>query len=282
MKDWGKIEKGTLNILHWMRAINRIPKDWIKEIKNWIMENEESEKIRKENNDKIFIRTRKGYIEAANMTQKIIRQNLIDRLKREESRYRDDLAIQYGTTAMEWERIDKRVLTHSIAARSRSFMYRFNNGLTYNNKDFNRFGYKETDECSFCKEEKQSSKHLFVECKETRKYWEKLNNSIKGKPINEREIFLGNNDGEDWIKETAKNSLISFALQFIYKCNYKGINLSIVGLWENIKYIRKIEEEIAGKRNKIICHITKWESIDNLMKSAFLISGENPEKEEEP
>ncbi len=173
------------------------------------------------------------------MTQRIMKTNIVDKLEREEPKHKDDLAIKFGTTAMEWRKIDKRVMTHSIASKNRSFMYRFNNGLTYNNKDFFRFGYKESDACSFCKEPKQTSRHLFWECKEIKSFWGKINLRLKKGTITEREIFLGENDNENKLEEWAKNNIISLANQFIYKCNYKEKTPS----WENSSIQQKTRRE---------------------------------------
>ena len=157
-------------------------------------------------------------------------------------------------------------------------MFRFSNGITYNNKDFKRFGYKETDECSFCKEEAQTSKHLFWECPESRKLWEGINNNLKEKGIGEREVFLGENEDEDRNRRTAKNSLLAFTLQYIYKSNYKTEKLSTVGLMESIKYIRRVEKEIAERRNNVLTHLIKWENIEDLFKDdCIIISERNPD-----
>ena len=159
-------------------------------------------------------------------------------------------------------------------------MYRFNNGLTYNNSDFNRFGYKDNDKCSFCKEEKQTSRHLFWECRETRGFWNKINNNLTEGNIRKREVFLGENEGQDAIKEMAKNNIIAMALQYIYTTNYKEGKLTTGGMWEKLKWLERVEKEIAGKNNKILRHMTKWESIDNMLKvDCFLISESNPDRE---
>ncbi len=159
-----EIEHSDINILLWARAINRIPKEWTSEIQKWKRVEEREEEETERGRSIIKIRTRKGIISAEQITQRIIKENIVDQLKREETKYRDNLSIEFGTTAMEWKKVDRRVMTHSISTKNRSFMYRFNNGITYNNTDFHRFGYKESDKCSFCKQEKQSSKHLFWEC----------------------------------------------------------------------------------------------------------------------
>ncbi len=276
--EGGKNGDIKINSLHWIRATSRIPKDWIKEIRRWIKETERAGEIRRENANRIIIRTKKGSLEATKMTQRAIKQNIVDQLAREETKYRDRLAIEYGTVATEWEEIDRRTLGHSISSRSRSFMYRFSNGLTYNNKDFKRFGYKESDECSFCKEGAQTNKHLFWECQETRKLWEELNKKLEEKTIGEREVFLGDNEEEDRGRKAARNSIIAFTLQYIYKNNYKKEKITIEGLKESIKYIKKIEKEIADRKKNVITHLIKWENIEELFKEKFItISERNPD-----
>ena len=205
----------------------------------------------------------------------------MDKLKREETKYRDNLAIEFGTTALEWKKIDSRTMSHSIATKNRSFMYRFNNGITYNNTDFHRFGYKESDKCSFCKQEKQTNRHLFWECSIIRKFWEDINKRLVDKKIRKKEVFLGENEEEDKIKERAINNIIAAALQYIYTANYKASEVNTRGLWEKLKYTEKIEREIAEQRNNIINHLTKWESIEEMIKDdCFIISDNNPDPED--
>ena len=49
-----------------------------------------------------------------------------------------------------------------------------------------------------------------------------------------------------------------------------------------MKYIKKIEEEIAERRNNIMRHLTKWESIDEILKFDFgSIADNNPDQEHE-
>ena len=259
-------ERSNINILNWIRATKRIPKEWTEVISKWTRDTEGTKEIRKEMEGKIIIKTKKGALEASKMTQKIIRENQISLLKREETKYRDKLAIEYGTTAMEWTNIDRRIISHSISTKSRSFLFRFYNGLTYNNKDFKRFGYKEEDNCSFCKQEKQTNTHLFWECRETRKLWEEITKHLTQGSIRKREVFLGENEGEDKLGMEAKNNIIAFTLQYIYTANYKEKKLTIGGLWEKMKYIKRVEEEVAINRNNIISYLTKWESIEEILK----------------
>ena len=82
-------------------------------------------------------------------------------------------------------------------------------------------------------------------------------------------MFLGENEGEDKLETEAKNNIIAFTLQYIYTANYKEKKLTIGGLWERMKYIKRVEEEVAVKRNNIISYLTKWESIDDIVKQTL-------------
>ncbi len=269
-----------INILLWIRAINRIPNRWIKAIQEWIRTKEEGEEEMEKRTEEINIKTRMETITAKKMTQRIMRINIVDKLAREEPKYKDELAIRFGTTAMEWRKIDKRVITHSIASKNRSFMYRFNNGLTYNNKDFYRFGYKETDECSFCGESSQTSRHLFWECKETRKFWKEISKRLRKGTITEREVFLGENENENKQEEWAKNNIIALANQYIYKSNYKGEKPSWECFQGIVQYNKRLEERIAENENKILNHLVKWENIEMLLTKECYISGSSSKSEE--
>ncbi len=79
----------------------------------------------------------------------------------------------------------------------------------------------------------------------------------------------------------ALNNIIATTLQYIYTSNYKETEVNTRGLWEKLKYVEKMEKDIAEKRNNIINHLTKWESIEEMITDdCFVISGSNPDPED--
>ncbi len=280
-KKDGRIIKG-INILFWLRAINRIPKVWQKVIEEWHKFNpEEGEQLREEVVIGINIITKNKVIKADKMTQKLMKQNIVDKLRREDTNYRTDLDVKFGTTAMEWSIINKRVMSHSIASRNRSFVFRFNNGLTYNNKDFHRFGYRESDECTFCREPSQTNYHLFWECHKSNNFWGHLNLRLKKGTISEREVFLGDNEETDIPNREAKNKIIIMANSYIYQSNHRNEHLSWEGFWQAAQYQKRLEEAVADKQNKLETHLSRWEGIESLLytNKTFSISGVQQDKE---
>ena len=70
---------------------------------------EGSRQRRKEVENEINIKTKNNVITGKDMSQRIIRYNVADKLKRYANEYIDRLAKRFGTTAIELCSIDKRI-----------------------------------------------------------------------------------------------------------------------------------------------------------------------------
>ena len=86
-----------------------------------------------------------------------------------------------------------KIKKDTINSKSQSFTLQLMLGLTYTNKDYFRFGYKDSPQCKFCGEEVQSFSHLFIHCNATKAIWKRTLVEILGdnKFPSEYEMIMG-------------------------------------------------------------------------------------------
>ena len=139
----------------------------------------------------------------------------------------------------------------TIDTKTRSFIVQYLAGLTYANKDYHRFGHRESPKCSFCDEQRQTRDHLFRKCEKVNEFWETVEQEVTREVINERHRLLGSGDvGLDYIT--------FHAAQYIHRKNFHKEKLSILEFKGLIRKHKTIEEEIARSRGSLKKHNIKW------------------------
>ena len=121
-------------------------------------------------------------------------------------------------------------------------------------------GYAESHLCSPCKRENETVSHLFCNCTFTQQLWKKataLEPSI---------VILG-----VWNIENENNVLLDHVVllfkYFIYKNRTNKHAINIHALKNYIKFLQKIEQRIARKKDRLEKHFTKWEPIAQLLNT---------------
>ncbi len=124
------------------------------------------------------------------------------------------------------------------------------------------FFLKETEQCSFCNETKETQTHLFFSCNIVKNIWIALKTFLFDQfnidfPNVEREIILGC-DSERCVP--AVNSIIMFIKYYIYRCKIQNANPSVENAIVYLKEQAKQEINIAKycsykEKQKII---EKW------------------------
>ena len=157
----------------------------------------------------------------------------------------------------EWEKSFKSANRHSMCARTNALLFQIYAGIAYTNKDYKRFGHKEDDKCTFCKEEKQSFMHLFMECAKVIEFRGSLKSLGKG--ISQpKEWFIGT-DG------LASSFLIRETLCYIQRSNWEGTQLSSQKFKGILIHKEKVAADIATRKNKLFDHLTLWEEVFSLL-----------------
>ena len=152
-------------------------------------------------------------------------------------------------TDEDWKKIYRRVRELTVNVRMRSFLYRMAIGHVFANEDFHEFGYRGSDECSFCAEPEQTKDHLFYDCFLVQVFLQDVKRRFRvlhNRQINGELMFKGVDDDEP--EAMAVNWIIAVTNQYIYQANHSEENLSIHKLEARIRYYEKMERNSRTER----------------------------------
>jgi len=178
-----------------------------------------------------------------------------------EREHQKTMTSKFELTHEDWRKINKMTIRHSISTKKREFVFKFVNGITGTNIKFQLVGYKTSATCTYCKEENQDFKHLFLECPEVQKFREVINTRIlRGIVTTERDWLYGPAFAET-TQEKAEMYVTMESNHYIYRANWAGEELSLAKFRALLKDSERTEAEIARINNKTLQHLKKWDYI---------------------
>ena len=112
------------------------------------------------------------------------------------------------------------------------FQYKLIHRILITNSFLYKYGFKETELCTFCTETNESLVHIFWECNYVRNFWLALGNFLKicgvSLPLNAKDIILGLTEHSS-TKGTINNVLIILKYYiYVYRCKCSALNLEIL------------------------------------------------------
>ena len=167
--------------------------------------------------------------------------------------------IGYEFTEDEWKNIFLEIYQTSISTTLRAFQFKLLHQILATKRRLCLWKIKESDHCSFCKEEPETDLHLFVECPISVEFWSKVKNwyaSMTGIRIdlNKLNILFGHN----LPKCPALNIVILVAKHYLFYCSFNDNLPFLTPFLEKLKIIKDIEYVIAYKNDIIRKHNSKW------------------------
>lgn len=154
------------------------------------------------------------------------------------------------------ETIFKRCHSNFLDTFTKAFQFKFLNNILVNNYWLKKWKIRENNECTFCNNmnNEENIYHMFWECEITRKFWSDFENWVRQfvpLEITRQLVFYG-------VDDHLVYTLIILAKIFIYECWKKESKPKIQPYKHKIKYLRKIEFEIARKNKTTDTFIEKW------------------------
>ena len=143
----------------------------------------------------------------------------------------------------------------------RSFQYRMLHRAIITNVNLYRWGRRDDMLCTFCNQEPETYRHLFVMCTEIRNLWilaEEKMYKFDDEHITfnvERVLF---NQLVDKNPKNVKNFVCLLLKQYIYKQRCLGHKLNFEQFWSNVYTMRNIERFIATKNGHLTKFRDKW------------------------
>ena len=189
---------------------------------------------------------------------RFIRRNREDELSKHQIR----MGMFAELSREQWSLAHKLVATYSIGTKGKEAAFRFFNTGMYTNKDYSKFGHKDSPACQYCDCEVQTFEHLFYECQGVINFRKKLS---------EKWQCSQKDDQKAWINIALWPSqhfafIVLASNLYTQHTNWKNSPLSVTEFKAHLSQQRSIEEEIAIKRDKLFIHMEKWEEISSILK----------------
>lgn len=143
--------------------------------------------------------------------------------------------------------------------KTREIQFRFLHDIIANSYWLKIWKLKEDDICIFCNDASETILHLFWECNHIDKFWKELNRWLHLENIctvNVNTVFYG-------IKDELVCTVIFSAKRYIYASRVKETLPRITEFKNVLRYIHKIEFNIAKGKNTVDKLTEKWQPIIN-------------------
>jgi len=195
---------------------------------------------------------------SSNKVCKLINKICVDRLfKTPKSELK--WAVLFNDIDLNWNEIYGVAISSSRSTKLRYFQYQILHRYIGTNENLYKFGYTDTNRCTFCNTEIENIPHLFWYCSFVTRFWKDVQENILDNKVtlNMKDVILG----IFHIETCRYNFVILHAKKYIYnsKCNKSALN--IIAFKNVLKSVSVTEKLIANKNGKIDDWNKKWNSI---------------------
>jgi len=247
-----------INFLEYMGILMAIPKTWRHEIKMAVLNDQETmdflynvEKIR------AMIKVNKEIYGELTQAKCSIPSNRWDSWLQE---------FNWDISEVDWLDSIPRIYRCTSSTRLRTLGYRFIIRDVLTNTRLLHMGKVESNLCYICSKSIESIKHLYWDCPNNKRLWERLKSYILEKTklvidLNPMELLLGiKADSQDQGPLDIINLLALATKSYIHSSKCKGKIPHEEGLILKFNYIRNIEWAIANKNGPFALrnHLRKW------------------------
>ena len=128
------------------------------------------------------------------------------------------------------------------------------------NENLYKFGYVDSNLCTFCNVEIESIPHLFWQCDISTRFWKDVQDHVLKKyvTLTMKDVILGILD----IDSSIYNFVNLHAKQYIYNARCNDHRLNVTAFKKQLKNIYTIEKYIAEKNDRVEEWQRKWNSIN--------------------
>ena len=171
--------------------------------------------------------------------------------------------LKIDITDEEWKGKFTQVFSVTNSIKLRMFQFQIISQILTTNVLRSKYTQEISDKCYYCNLDKETTFHLFVQCKEVKKLWKLLgkwcryflNCDIEFTP----KVIIFN----DYRGQKAKliNLLVLIMKQYIYVTKCKEEQLVFIKFISYVFYIKRIEWLTALRNHKITKHYSKWQNV---------------------
>lgn len=166
---------------------------------------------------------------------------------------------------VDWSTVYNLIYSSTIDTTLRAFEYKIKNNCLYLNQKLFTFGKVSSSNCSFCNVAPETMVHFFVDCPFTKQFyyecrdWLQLG-GIMFPNLTLESVLLG------YIEDCFVNFLFVLWKWKVYSSRSSQKRPGLIGFQEIIKMYRKIEYDIAERKNKIFTHLEKYDKINKILR----------------
>ena len=177
-------------------------------------------------------------------------------------KWRQEIGEDFVQGLCEYGTLHANIYTMTNIPKYRSFQYRLLQRGIVTNIQLYKWKIVESENCTFCREHKETYRHLFVECEKVQEVWlyyEKFirdNFHIQIGTISAQKVLMNLFHKE---KRNISNFIGLVVKQFIYAERCGGLLPNIQKLSAILSRIENIEKYIAIKNGKLTKHYKKWD-----------------------
>lgn len=148
----------------------------------------------------------------------------------------------------------------------RWFQYRLVHKIIVTNARRNMYDSNVSDKCHFCNLERETTFHLFIDCRIIAKFWTAWCKWVKyifkiTVDLTPSIIFFNAYAGQ---QKLLMNTMILIGKQFIYSCKCTNTPLKFSCYLQKVAQISSIEKGVAIRNGKLDKHEKKWKLLLNL------------------
>ena len=149
----------------------------------------------------------------------------------------------------------KNITKYSICVKLRSFQFRLIMNALITNLHLYKYGILQSPDCTFCEQETETIKHLFVDCNHVKLLWNFVKEKYKLTELTAEAIILNNAHKN---LNHPLNSIVLMVKYYVYRTRCLKERLSAKSCENYIRSYINVEEMIAKSKDKLDLHKNKW------------------------
>ncbi len=142
-----------------------------------------------------------------------------------------------------------KIYSSSISTKIRNFQFKMVHRIIFSNSKLCKWGLIESDKCDLCKEEVETVRHLFCECKVVKPFWENVRTWVNSQTginivMNISEMLLGTPQEIPPVIDL----FYTVAKMYIYNCKFNKTQPQMkvfISRVMNIKNVHSSEEQCS-------------------------------------
>ena len=160
---------------------------------------------------------------------------------------------------MNWNSVYNMPYKCTLDTKTHYLQFRFIHRILPTNSFLHTIGLVNSDKCSFCKKEKETTNHLMWSCQVITKLWSDVFEWLGSLNVNVIITYKEVCFGIHGVKcSTFLNIVLLLVKRFIYKCKTQEAIPNVCDLKHWIMFCEKVEKNIAKNRNSYDYHFQKW------------------------